>query len=103
MTRRLRRPILNRQASPGCRRGEIRARGQLTSRKGKRRGVDQRLRVRPSHCGARSGEPSLRGRRVGQRADTMRVRIAGAVKGRLGCSLQRDGGIVLLQPRRPSR
>jgi hypothetical protein len=34
---------------------------------------------------------------------TPRIGIAGAVERGLGCGLQRDGGIVLLQPRRPSR
>ena len=29
----------------------------------------------------------------------MRIRITGAVEGRLGCGLQGDGGVVLLQPR----
>ena len=52
----------------------------------------------PDHRGAGRGEPGLRGGRVGQCTDALRIRIAGAAKGGLGCGLQGDGSIVLLQP-----
>src|SRR5215469_15455188 len=47
---------------------------------------------------ARRGEPRLRGGRVGQCTDAVRIGIAGAAEGGLRYGLQGDGGIVLLQP-----
>src|SRR5262249_4331892 len=81
-----------------CRSGEIRTRRQLACRKCERCRVDKRLRMCPGHRGARRGEPRLRGGRVSQCTDAVRVRVAGAVESGFRCGLQRNGGIVLLQP-----